>query len=149
MTEEIIIDGVDVAGCEYYKGKCMEYTHYCQIGCKECTDIGTKLCHYKQTERFKAKIESLEQENRELKAYKDVNEDFKKAWDELNKKYTEVLKLAKENADSNEYCLQELEQKYEQLRSALEEIRSYCKSCENGVNARKIKEYINEVLNLS
>ena len=64
----------------------------------------------------------LEQENKKLKAYKDVNEDFKKAWDELNRKYTEVLKLAKTNADSNEYCLQELEQKYEQLRSALEEI---------------------------
>ena len=65
--EEIIIDGVDVAGCEYYKGKCMEYTHYCQIGCKECTDIGTKLCHYKQTERFKAKIARLEQENKILR----------------------------------------------------------------------------------
>lgn len=57
------------------------------------------------------RINELEQENRELKAYKDVNEDFKKAWDELNRKYTEVLKLAKENADSNEYCLQELEKK--------------------------------------
>jgi hypothetical protein len=67
MTEEIIIDGVNVVGCEYYKGKCMEYTHYCQIGCKECTDIGIKLCHYKQTERFKAKITRLEQENKELK----------------------------------------------------------------------------------
>lgn len=67
MTEEIIIDGVNVAGCEYYKGKCMEYTNYCQIGCKECTDIGTKLCHYKQTERFKAKIARLEQENEKYK----------------------------------------------------------------------------------
>ena len=67
MTEKIIIDGVNVAGCVYYKGKCMEYTHYCQIGCKECTDIGIKLCHYKQTERFKAKIDRLEQENKDLK----------------------------------------------------------------------------------
>ena len=57
-----------------------------------------------------------EMKTRELKAYKDVNEDFKKAWDELNKKYTEVLKLAKENADSNEYCLQELEKENKELK---------------------------------
>ena len=44
-------------------------------------------------------LKRLEQENRELKAYKDINEDFKKAWDELN-------------------------EKYKQLRSALEEIKS-------------------------
>ena len=65
---------------------------------------------------LKNEIKRLEQENRELKAYKDINEDFKKAWDELNKKYTEVLKLAKENADSNEYCLQELEKENKKCR---------------------------------
>lgn len=83
----IIIDGVNVAECEYYKGKCMEYMHYCQIGCKECTDIGTKLCHYKQTERFKAKIARLEQENKELK-----EENFN--WEQINKlqeKYKSAL----------------------------------------------------------
>lgn len=51
-------------------------------------------------------IKRLEQENEKLK-----------------EKYSHVLELAKTNADSNEYCLQELEKKYEQLRSALEEIR--------------------------
>lgn len=118
---------------------------------------------------------NLEQENRELKAYKDVNEDFKKAWDELNKKYTEVLELAKTNADSNEYCLQELEKENKKLkrqkrelgnvaqgfikdidkekliakkyRSALEEIREYCNSEHGSVYV--IIDKINEVLNES
>jgi len=38
---------------------------------------------------------------------------------ELKEKYNEVLKLAKENADSNEYCLQELEKENKQLRKRL------------------------------
>lgn len=33
--------------------------------------------------KFADKISELEQENAELKAYKDVNEDFKTAWEEL------------------------------------------------------------------
>lgn len=85
--EEIIIDGVNVAGCKYYKGKCMEYTHYCQIGCKECTDIGIKLCHYKQTEIFKAKIERLEQENAELKAENERLKEEIEIRDNLSEKF--------------------------------------------------------------
>ena len=34
----------------------------------------------------------------------------------LKHQYADVLKLAKENADSNEYCLQELEQENERLK---------------------------------
>ena len=70
--------------------------------------------------KLNEQIEKLEQENRELKAYKDVNEDFKKAWDELNKKY-------------------------KHLRSALEEIMEYC-NYEHG-SVYVIIDKINEVLN--
>lgn len=38
-----------------------------------------------------------------------------KQYDSLLKQYNEVLKLAKENADSHEFCLQELEIKIENL----------------------------------
>lgn len=38
------------------------------------------------------KYQLLREENRELKAYKDVNEDYKKAWEELNEKYSWLLK---------------------------------------------------------
>ncbi|MCM1339400.1 MAG: hypothetical protein NC191_06990 [Muribaculaceae bacterium] len=37
-------------------------------------------------------------------------------YEALQKKYIEVLKLAKENADSYEYCLQELEEKIAELQ---------------------------------
>lgn len=66
----------------------------------------------------------LEQENRELK-----------------EKYAHVLELAKLNADSNEYCLQELEKKYEQLRSALEEIREIAENAKEGRYATKSEDY--------
>lgn len=187
MTEEIIIDGVNVAGCEYYSDideTCRELNGKYEINECDFMKCNSQNCYYKQLKRLEQerdelkfendrykqllkgcptededcgfcvideqnkrlkqenkelkkqiesqkglitvggkqqyeylqKIDELEQENRELKAYKDVNEDFKKAWDELNKKYYEVLKLAKENADSNEYCLQELEKENKELK---------------------------------
>ena len=74
-------------------------------------------------------VKRLEQENKELQAYKDVNEDFKKAWDELN-------------------------EKYKQLRSALEEIRKLtvigvnASQCNCGLRALAddILNKVNEVL---
>lgn len=80
---------------------------------------------------LKDELKRLEQENRALQAYKDINEDFKKAWDELN-------------------------EKYKQLRSALEEIkdiiRADCKGCtaecdcDDDCTRYKIKTKINECL---
>lgn len=91
MTEEII------NACEYYK--------ICESACGGTLE-DTELCScyqlYKQLKR-------LEQENKELKAYKDVNEDFKKAWGELN-------------------------EKHKQLRSVLEEIKRICKCSKEPMN---------------
>ena len=98
--EEIIIDGVNVAGCEQRSdihkelladGAIKEFSNYCYISNDGCYGIN---CYYKQLKR-------LEQENAELKAYKDVNEDFKTAWkelkaenDRLNKILQEIKKIA-------------------------------------------------------
>lgn len=115
MTEEIIIDGVNVRGCEYYKGKCMEYTHYCQIGCKECTDIGTKLCHYKQTEKFKAKIARLEQENKELKDKITALEDklqLRMASDKESDEYWDEIFSAEDYPFNKENAYKELKDYY-------------------------------------
>lgn len=38
-----------------------------------------------------------------------------KQYNSLLKQYNTVLKAAKENADSNEYCIQELEKKFEKV----------------------------------
>lgn len=158
MQEEIIIDGVDVAGCEYISDidcSCIFVKNYYGTTTNpRCSQV--KNCHYKQLKRLEqenkalnfkinqlkanglyndltgielsAKVVELEQENKSLQAYKDINEDFKKAWDELN-------------------------EKYKQLRSALEEIREITKDIiendvyENSdVKAQKILDKINEVL---
>lgn len=55
----------------------------------------------------------LTAENRELE---NRLEDLTAELENLRERYTEVLKLAKENADANEYCLQELEKENEKLK---------------------------------
>jgi predicted RNase H-like nuclease (RuvC/YqgF family) len=129
MTEEIIIDGVNVAGCEFAvkpindnRIKCHCVKGLLQIAKMHEQPESVKSglcennpnCYYKQLKR-------LEQENKELEAYKDINEDFKKAWGELN-------------------------EKYKQLRSALEEIRILATKNVSIENFVKIQNKINEVL---
>ena len=70
MTEEIIIDGCNVAECNFYtKGIsdfCVEKDWY-------CADI--KDCYYKQLQRLKAENEELKRENEILieKAYRNAD----------------------------------------------------------------------------
>ena len=59
MTEEIIIDGVDVTGCEYLctnqmGNNCLNHNRGFSMNCKNTSD-----CYYKQLKR-------LEQENKRL-----------------------------------------------------------------------------------
>ena len=42
-------------------------------------------------------------------------------YENLKNKYIDVLKMAKESADSYEYCLRDLEKEVEQLRKTKEE----------------------------
>ena len=64
MTEEIIIDGVNVAGCNVYKdGHCIDKTAILLCDTNKCSNY--KDCYYKQLKR-------LEQENKELKEQKDI-----------------------------------------------------------------------------
>ena len=51
----------------------------------------------------------------------------------LKHQYADVLKLAKENADSNEYCLQELEQENEELKTLKDMYFTYYKAKHNDV----------------
>lgn len=95
MTEKIIIDGVDVAWC-YADKKKMKDGLYCFWEGGNCEY--NKYCYYKECKR-------LEQENKELK-----------------EKYSHVLELAKTNADSNEYCLQELEKENDSMKKILVDI---------------------------
>lgn len=55
----------------------------------------------------------------------------------LKHQYADVLKLAKENADSNEYCLQELEQENKRLIARLRPLED---SYFNGLSSIEIAE---------
>jgi len=98
MTEEIIIDGVDVAGCRDYReveykemAICMNYYNHLPKPPKETEwqyCAGNKNCYYKQRKR-------LEQENKELK-----EENFN--WEQINKlqeKYKSALEEIREIAE--------------------------------------------------
>ena len=65
----------------------------------------------------------------EVNELESTNEMIVKQYNSLLKQYNKVLKLAKENADSNEYCLQELEQKLEKIKNHCEEKLELCNNC--------------------
>ena len=61
MTEEIIIDGVNVAACKFYtKG----ISDFCEEKDWYCADI--KDCYFKQIQRLKAENEELKEEKTQL-----------------------------------------------------------------------------------
>lgn len=133
--EEIIIDGVNVAGCEQRFGdnKCALLDQYF---CENNPD-----CFYKQLKR-------LQQENAELKAYKDVNEDFKTAWAELkaeNERLKNVIEETNDfisdistcglkyddrcpdNLDELQCCIEDLCNKFSKYKQTLQEIKAIVK----------------------
>ena len=123
MTEEIIIDGVNVAECEfYYEGECCQTNYKNEIFTKRCK-CSDKLCYYKQLKR-------LEQENKKLKEYK------------IEHKYSNA-----EYRQERESVIQ-LSYYRNRYRSALEEIRKMCKrqNFNQGMRTFEILKFINEVL---
>lgn len=114
MTEEIIIDGVDVAGCEHYTTMedcdgihdlCEQLDDYCSI---------KKNCYYKQLKQaentvnechkylaeLEDKIERLEQENQELK---ELNKKICEDWEKEIKAYWNALEEIREIAKFNQF----------------------------------------------
>ncbi len=122
MTEEIIVDGVNVAGCRHLKNDGIKKPICRSGGCigvyNSCLCEDNRDCDYKQLKR-------LEQENKELKEWKErvvklfesacrckyLNEE-KDICSYTNKKCININKCV--------YKYQELSNTY---RSALEEIR--------------------------
>jgi hypothetical protein len=137
MTEEIIIDGVNVAGCEFcnpnplYK---IEYACYCR-GYIQDDGLHVHLscehnpnCYYKQLKR-------LEQENRELKEFcVELERQKQKQHMQWFERCTEI------NVEASQY------------RSALEEIRENLVKLKTNdeddftYEYSKIEDKINEVL---
>ena len=102
--EQIIIDGVDVSKCRYFRpGSALTCSRMYGGACDN--KYSNELCYFKQLARKTAECEELSNEI-----------------EELNVKYETVVNLAKKNADANEYCLQELEKENQKLKQALDEI---------------------------
>lgn len=106
--EQIIIDGVDVSGCEYYDQGICNIPDVIETY-DSCIDKGA--CYFKQLQRKEKECEEVSNEIVEL-----------------NVKYETVVNLAKKNADANEYCLQELEKENQKLKQALDEIEKMIES---------------------
>ena len=73
MTDkQIIIDGVDVSGCEYYDKNKPSLTCTCEeYPCSECYN-----CYYKQLARKTAECEKYKQALDEIEKYLDVQQQF-------------------------------------------------------------------------
>lgn len=158
MTEEIIIDGVNVAECFYFidhtppkgqgdwcgaihKGACKVYSKDCEYN---------KDCYYKQLKRLEQENKELKEENALLKEQllkkSETEQAFQSLLDEnkeLRRKFKQVF-----NIDNQEcWNIAFLNDEKYKYRSALEEIREMCKF--NFVAANPIIDKINEVLNES
>lgn len=63
MSEEIIIDGVNVAECEFLRHCVIPDNEGCKIDDSLCCDVGN--CYYKQLQRAKAENEKLKKDFKE------------------------------------------------------------------------------------
>jgi len=141
MTEEIIIDGVNVAGCKYYTPTCVS-THLWGALTKSNKCEDNPNCYYKQLKR-------LEQENKELKIYIESN---KQQVEEAEMLVMDNDRLQQEVENLKDTIYYDIE-KY---RIALEEIREIVKvdckgctaecDCDDDWTRYMIKNKINEVL---
>lgn len=100
MTEEIIIDGVNVSECCCYeKGKCLWTKRYYENNIvPDCEKV--KGCYYKQLKQAEIEIEKLKAEIRQKKMTIMMNNDHYLTVDENNRKYRsaleEIRKIAKD-----------------------------------------------------
>ena len=149
MTDkQIIIDGVDVSGCIIYcsdTGKCTAFKS--QYLCSERNNCYTKrilkknktinilkeksLCKEQECEALQMSENEAREIIAELQAYKDINEDFKTAWEELKAENEELKKIINEAKNSNldlksflvgEAVQNEYEQQLDQLKAKNEEL---------------------------
>lgn len=151
MTEEIIIDGVNVKDCERRIGK----NNFCRYFKRNCADnnyncIWKKCLRLEQeNERLRGtdgnihpdsayyKIKKLEIENEELKQ---ANKKMYQSMHEEICEYDEELGIEKASHESDLEIL-------DKYRSALEEIRNLCNKGAGVYTNAKVVGLINEVLN--
>lgn len=105
MSEEIIIDGVNVAECDAYKDKhCMDKTSIMFCNLNTCSNFPN--CYYKQFKRLQA-------ENKELKhrceVYHQCDEMIKNTYGQAHKKAMELTKENEQLKEENKKIKKRLE----------------------------------------
>ena len=135
MTDKIIIDGVDVSGCDYclnnkLKGKghapskSMPYAK--ETSCIECKTNSTKYnfckhnpnCHYKQLKRLEAENERLKQQLAEIG----------KSWGEIQR-----LRKEKENLIEQLVIYNQFENSYNNYKQFLQEIKEIAENAKRDI----------------
>lgn len=131
MTEEIIIDGVNVAGCNAYKDKhCKDKTSIIFCDTNLCSNFPN--CYYKQLKRLEQENEKLKKANERLKTLfqnegiTDICEacsirsameayDYRKAFEEIK---NIIL-----NYESKEWnCFNDMDIKLEEISKVIDEV---------------------------
>ena len=104
MTEEIIIDGVNVAGCLYHRmNNKMAMCTTCNSGKGSPFCEYEKDCYYKQLQRLKQENEKLKKENAELLTVSCLLEDnkYRKALEEIREIAEDIVENdVYENSDA-------------------------------------------------
>lgn len=161
MTEEIIIDSVNVAGCEYAltpKKQCpVKPMYYAkETSCIACKEHNTKLnfcknntnCYYKQLQRLKQENERYKQLLKGCPA-EDDDCGFCEI-DKQNKKLKQENENEKKAYNECMYYLACMTEQRNKLKSALEEIKErvdvYRNVMQDSQIMTEIYDKINEVL---
>lgn len=134
MTEEKIIDGVDVAGCEHRSdthkelladGAIKEFSNYCYISNDGCYGIN---CYYKQLKRLEKEVKHWQTEHREAKAKGEWTYDLvRKKADRLKQENERLKKSIERYRSANERLYDKRVDDFNltltKYKSVLEEIR--------------------------
>lgn len=171
MTKEIIIDGCNVAECEYAilpKNQCpaksMPYAK--ETSCIACKEHNTKLnfcknnpdCYFKQLKRLEKENEELKKEFEQYKRYKFLFEKAKKLKGKTDKWARNCLKENEDLKDTIKRFVCQAEcykhKEAHKYKQTLEEIREIAKdniNCESDKlpcpQSQDILNKINEILN--
>ena len=136
--KEIIIDGVDVAGCEFFDYECNIYVNeYCepQDNTKDMCKWHEN-CYYKQLKRLEQENINLKDSNNSLQAIIDDGREENKRWKQENERLKKEIRLyncidkwgTKEchcacRCLGNEFCI-DADKKIDKYKSCLQEIKA-------------------------